>query len=191
MGRVEERMRPGFLKSVAARDVEDQRRRGLVGAQVQVARDERAVPGDVDVLEAVRRQGNHLVVAAAHAGIQIALLVVVLEDDVLRPGIEDGGLEVEVQCRLGMTGSCLRLRQCFHAACLQAHVLADHVVAAHAAWQATPPLALEMEYLAGLLDQIVEHPLLTIPRQRRSAANGGLCTCHACSPPKAVWLVSE
>jgi len=72
---------------------------------MQIARDERAVPGDVDVLNTVGRQGDHLVVAAAHAGIQIALLVVVLEDDVLGAGIQDGGLEVEIERRLGMTGA--------------------------------------------------------------------------------------
>ena len=119
MGGVEERMRPGFLEGVAARDIEDQRCRCPIGTQMQVARDERAVPGDVDVLDAVGRQGDHLVVAAAHAGIQIALLVVVLEDDVLGPSVQDGGLEVEVQRCLGMAGGRLSLCQRFDAACLQ------------------------------------------------------------------------
>ena len=106
---LEERMRPGFLEGVAARNVEDQRRGCLIGAQMQVARDKRAVPGDVEVLDAVGSQGDHLVVAAADSRIQIALLVVVLEDDVLGTGVQDGGLEVEIERRLGMAGGGLGL----------------------------------------------------------------------------------
>ena len=71
------------------------------------------------MLDAIGRQGDHLVVAAADAGIEIALLVVGLEDDVLRAGVQDGGLEVEVQRRLAMTGSRLGLCQRFDAARLQ------------------------------------------------------------------------
>ena len=59
---------------------------------MQVARDERAIPGDVDVLDAVGRQSDYLIVAAAHARIQIALLVVVLEDNVLGASVQDSGL---------------------------------------------------------------------------------------------------
>src|SRR5262249_15022925 len=165
---------PCFLEGVTGRDVEDQRCRGLIGTQMQVARYERAVPGDVDVLDTVGRQGNHLVIAAAHDGIQIALLVVVLEDDVLGAGVQDSGLEVEVERCLGMAGGRLRLCQCFDAACLQSYLLADHIVAAHASRQAPPPLALEMENLTSLLDEIVQHPLLTITRQPLSAAYGVL-----------------
>src|SRR5919109_1096310 len=104
MGGVEERMRPDFLEAVATGQVEDQRGGGPVGAEMQVARDQRAVPGDVDVLEAVRCQGDHLVIAAADAGIEIAFLVVGLENHVLGAAIQGGGLEVEVQRRLWMAG---------------------------------------------------------------------------------------
>src|SRR5207245_4143822 len=93
------------------------------------------------------------------------------------------GLEVEVQRRLRMAGRRLGLRHRFQSSRLQAEVLADHVVAAHAFRQATPTLALEVEDLAGLLDQIVQHPLLTIPRERRSAADRCLYACHANDPP--------
>src|SRR5262252_9196695 len=83
---------------------------------MQVARDERAIPGDIDVLDTVGRQGNHLVIAAAHAGIQIALLIVILEDDVLGAGIQDSSLEVEVERCLGMASRRLSLGQRFEAA---------------------------------------------------------------------------
>src|SRR4029453_7133136 len=158
---------------------------------MQVARDERAVPGDVDVLDPVGCQGNHLVIAAAHASVQIALLVVVLEDNVLGASSQDGGLEVEVERCLGMAGGRLSLCQCFDAACLQSYVLADHIVVAHAARQAPPTIALEMEDLASLLDEIVQHPLLTIARQPRSAAYGVLWTCHGGDPPSSNILVSK
>src|SRR6266545_7739561 len=78
MGSVEKRMRPGLLEGVTARDVEDQRRCDPTGAEMQVAGDQRPVPGNVDVLDAVGRQGDHLLVAAANARIQVALLVVAL-----------------------------------------------------------------------------------------------------------------
>src|SRR5262249_27347049 len=130
-------------------------------------------------------QSNHLVVAAADPGIQIALLVVGLEDDMLGAGVQDGGLEVEVQRRLWMAGSRLSLRQRFAAARLQPHVLADHIVAVHGAWQPPPTFALEMKPPPSLLDEIIQHPLLTIPRQTCSAAYGCLGTCHACDPPQA------
>src|SRR5262249_60011838 len=98
-------------------------------------------------------------------------------------GIQDGGLKVEVQGRLGMAGVSLSLRQRFYAARLQPHVLADHVVVTHAARQAPPPIALEMEDFAGLLDEIIQHPLLAIPRQTRSATDGFSWLCHAHTPP--------
>src|SRR5262249_52886356 len=85
--------------------------------------------------------------------------------------------------RLRMAGSRLCLCQRLDAARLQPYVLADHVVAAHAAWQPASALALKMEDFASLLDGIVQHPLLTIPCQPRSAAYGCLCTCHGCAPP--------
>src|SRR5262252_9879455 len=158
---------------------------------MQVARDERAIPGDIDVLDTVGRQGNHLIIAAAHAGIQIALLIVILEDDMLGAGMQDGSLEVEVERCLGMAGGRLSLGQRFEAAGLQPRVLADHIVAAHAARQAPAAIALEMEDLASLLDEIIQHPLLAIARKPRSAAYGVLWTCHGCSPPSSKMLLSE
>src|SRR5439155_16028269 len=94
-----------------------------------------------------------------------------------------GGLEVQVERRLRVAGGRLGLRQRFQSSRLQPEVLADHVVAAHASRQTTSTLALEMEDFPGLLDQIVQHPLLTIPRERRSAANRRLGACHASDPP--------
>src|SRR5262245_24839386 len=61
----------------------------------------------------------------------------------------------------------------------------------HASGQATTTLALEMEDPAGLLDEIVQHPLLTIPRQTRSATDGFLWAGHVCAPLQTVWSVSE
>ena len=95
-GRVEERMRPGFLDGVTAGQVEDQRSFVPPWAEVQVARDQRPVPGNVEVLEAIGRQRDHLVVATAQARVEIALLLVVFEDDVLAARVQDGGLEVEI-----------------------------------------------------------------------------------------------
>jgi hypothetical protein len=182
-GGVEERVRPRLLEGVTAGDVEDQRRCASTGAQVQVAGEQLAIPGNVDVLYAVRGQGDHLLVAAAHASIEIALLGVVLENDVLSVGVLDGSLEVEIERRLAVAGSGLRLGQRLEPSRLQPHVLADHVVAAHALGQAPSALALEMEDLAGLLDQVVQHPLLTVPRERRPAADRRLCACHTNDPP--------
>jgi hypothetical protein len=85
VGRIEERMRPGLLERVAAGDVKDQRCGGPIGAEMQIARHQRAVPGDVEMLQMVGRQGDDLVVTAANARIEIAFLGVVLEDGVLGP----------------------------------------------------------------------------------------------------------
>src|SRR5262245_2811128 len=84
-----------------------------------------------------------------------------------------------------MAGGRLSLCQCFDAACLQSHLLADHIVATHASRQAPPSLALEMENLTSLLDEIIQHPLLTIARQPRSAAYSILWTCHRWTLPQA------
>src|SRR5437667_1616180 len=191
MGGVEQRMRPGFLEGVTARNVEDERRGDPIGAETQVAGDQRPVPGNVDVLDSVGSEGDHLLVAAADARIEIARLGAVLEDDVLGAGVLDGGLEVEVECCLRVAGGRLGLRQRLQSSRLQSEVLADHVVAAHASRQATPLLALEMEDLAGLLDQIVQHPLLTIPRERRPAADRCLYACHANDPPLSPGRVPD
>src|SRR5207248_5485236 len=82
--------------------------------------------------------------------------------------------------------------QRFDAACLQPYMFADHIVVAHAARQAPAAIALEMEDLASLLDEVVQHPLLTIPRQPGSAAYSVLWTCHGCDPPSSkYWLASS
>src|SRR5207249_11580145 len=62
-------------------------------------------------------------------------------------------------------------------------MLSRHVLAPATLRQADTPVALEVEDLARLLDQIVEHPLLAVARERRSAAYHGPGACHPDDPP--------
>jgi hypothetical protein len=160
-------MRPGFLGLVAARDVEHERPRRIAGGEVQVARDDRAVPGHIDVLDAVRGELAHLAVAAHEAAVQEALLLVGLEHDVLGVVVLQRRLVVELECRLAVTRFGFGLRQALGAPGRLAHVLGDHVVAAHAARQPAPAIGLEVEDLAGFLDHPVENPLLCVAAQVR------------------------
>jgi hypothetical protein len=109
-------------------------------------------------------------------------------DRIRRPPAAPGRRSCPCNPQASMAGSRLGLGQGLQSARLQPQVLADHVMAARASRQATPPLALEMEDLASLLDQIAQYPLLTILRQRSSAAYRCLCTRHACAPPYSCMV---
>ena len=111
---------------------------------------------------------------------QEALLVVGFEHDVLRVVIQQRRLVVELHRGFAVAGLGFGLRQPLDAARRQPHVLADHVVAAHGARKTAAPVRLEVEDLAGLLDEPVENPLLVVALQVRPADFRVLGAGHNC-----------
>ena len=73
----------------------------------------------------------------------------------------------------------LGLRQALGTARGQAHVLRNHVVAAHRAWQPPASVGLEMEHAARLLHHPVEEPFLLVALEVRASffrvARAGHC----------------
>lgn len=160
---VEVRVRIYLLEDITAWDVEDYRSRaGYVGVDVEVAGHECAVPGDVDMLEAVGRQRDNLVIAAAQTRIQELLLLVQFEDRVLGSPVCAGRLEVEIKCGLAVAG--IKFAPCERLDLLRllSQIFADHGMASDALRQISTFFTLEVEDLTCLLDEVVKNPLLGV-----------------------------
>ena len=166
---VEIRMRPGFLGLIAARHIEHQRLGAVARGQMQVARDDGAIPRDIDVFDLVGGEFTDLVIAAHQAAVQITLFVIGLKYHVLCIEPQQGGLVVEFHRGIAVTGLSFGFRHFFEAACGQPHVLADHVVVAHIARQAAATVGLEVEDVTGFLDHPVKDPFLAVALQMGTA----------------------
>ena len=150
---------------VTARHVEEQGRFLGAGAEVQVAGHDLAVEGDLEPFDRVRAQVDDLVIAAPHAAVEEALLVVELENVVLGFDQVAGGAPEELQRAALVAIGPPRLGVGLFGEPLSPEMLADHRVAANALGEcpavARPPVV----HATGLLDDVVENPLLVVAPQ--------------------------
>ena len=123
-----------------------------------------ALERDFHTLDGIRGELDHLRIVRETASVQVTLFVIRLEDRVLRGGELRGGTVVELEGRHPVTGRFLFRRHALDALADAADMLRDLGMALHAR-RKVAAVGVPMEDAAGLLDQVIENPLLTVPVQ--------------------------
>ena len=161
---VDLRVRIDLLGHVATGDEDHGRRFRAALQHVEIALQLGALEGNLDALDGVGGELDHLFVVGEAAPVQVALLVVGLEHRMLGGGELRGGAVVELEGRHPVAGGFLFRRHALHALGDAADVLRDLGMALHAR-RKTPAVGVPVKDAAGFLDQIVENPLLPIAVQ--------------------------
>src|SRR6185312_3295905 len=145
----------------------------LAWAQVQPAGYGAALEGHLYPFDPVWTDRSQLVVCARDARIEELLLLVDLEDGMLCLLEVPGGLGICIQRAIAVSlrRKAIRFRLQDHGTFSE--VLADHGMAVHLGRELAllvgPPVIRE----AGLLQDVVEHPLLAVTGEMRPAAPRG------------------
>src|SRR6476620_9788695 len=156
------RVRIDLLRHVAAGNVDDRRRFRAALEHVEIALQLGALEGNLDALDRIGRELDHLRIVGEAASVQVTLLVIRFEHRVLRGGELSRGAIVELERRHPVTGRLLFRGDAFHALGDAPDMLRDLRMAFHAR-RKIAAVGVPMKDAAGFLDEVIEDPLLSVP----------------------------